>query len=671
MNKQPIYQQWYKALRKYRNLQARLSQAEGPALIKRLSQKLERLRNRIFRLNRRFKLGIAVATLTVWMAGPVQGQIFPANFFPSILNGTNGFTIQGRSDESYAGISVDNAGDVNGDGIDDMIIGANYAYVTGRYNAGESYVVFGNSSGFSANVDLATLNGSNGFSMRGEIDDAFTGRSVSSAGDLNGDGIDDLIIGAPYAQNSMGIYTGAAYVVFGRSSGFGASIDLGALDGTNGFKIEGIEEDSYTGTSVNGGGDINGDGIDDVIIGAPYAYNGGVYTGEAYVVFGKNSAFSANLDLSTLNGTNGFAIRGVSDDDYAGFSVDFAGDINGDGIDDAIIGAPSREVGAKYDVGSAYVVFGRNTGFGGSISLSGLNGTNGFTINGFDEYGYAGMSVASAGDINGDGIDDLIIGAPRADPFGSTEYEGESYVLFGNAGGFGSTFDLASLNGTNGFAVQNANNVYGLMGFSARGIGDLNGDGIDDLGIGSPITAVDGNDYAGEAHVIFGQNSFASPFSLPSLTGGNGFTLKGSNGDNYLGASVAGGDFNMDGFQDVIIGAPGADSPNSTMLEEGEVYVIFGRPRHGVAIFPELATLPVQVFPNPSAGIVEIQSAAFGPATRPTLNLFDAGGRRLLIHLTQHTTDRYQIDISDLPVGIYHLQVIADGKMMTQKIVKK
>ena len=152
------------------------------------------------------------------------------------------------------------------------------------------------------------------------------------------------------------------------------------------------------------------------------APGGVIEAGETYVVFGSDTGFDATLDLSSVDGTNGFVINGIDQEDYSGTSVSAAGDVNGDGIDDLIIGAYEADPGGNDGAGETYVVFGSDTGFDASLDLSTLDGTNGFVINGVDQGDHSGISVSGAGDVNGDGIDDVIVGAYGAD---------ETYIIFG------------------------------------------------------------------------------------------------------------------------------------------------------------------------------------------------------------------------------------------------
>ncbi len=342
------------------------------------------------------------------------------------LDGTNGFKLVGVANFDLTGRSVSTAGDVNGDGFADLIVGADTADAGGT-DRGTAYVVFGKAGGFGTSLPLGTLDGTDGFKLTGVADADFAGISVSTAGDVNGDGFDDLIVGATGADEG-GTNRGAAYVVLGKASGFAPSLSLGALDGSNGFRLAGAADNDRAGYSVSAAGDVNGDGFGDLIVGAIFASEGGGFRGAAYVVFGKAGGFAPSLALASLDGTNGFKLAAAADGDFAGVSVSAAGDINGDGFGDLLVGAHRADEGG-YDRGAAYVVFGKASGFGASLPLSSLDGTNGFKLAGVSDYDYTGRSVSNAGDINGDGFDDLIVGALRAIDSGLNR--GAAYVVFG------------------------------------------------------------------------------------------------------------------------------------------------------------------------------------------------------------------------------------------------
>ena len=510
----------------------------------------------------------------------------------SSLDGTNGFILNGIDAGDRSGTSVSSAGDVNGDGYDDLIIGARLADPNGDNNAGETYLVYGGASapGTGGRFNLSTLDGTNGFILNGidgsatVVDDVadYSGTSVSSAGDVNGDGYDDLIIGAPRA----GYYAGETYLVYGGASapGTGGVLDLSDLDGTNGFILSGIDgrprpfyNGDFSGRSVSSAGDVNGDGYDDLIIGA---WGGDDSAGETYIVYGGASApgTGGRFNLSTLDGTNGFILAGIDARDQSGLSVSSAGDVNGDGYDDLIIGANSADPNGDSS-GETYIVYGGASapGTGGVLDLSALDGSNGFILNGIDTYDLSGRSVSSAGDVNGDGYDDLIIGADRADPNGDSS--GETYIVYGGASAPGTdgVLDLSALNGTNGFILAGID-AFDQSGGAVSSAGDVNGDGYDDLIIGAFGADPNGDSNAGETYLVYGGASAPGTdgvLDLSALNGTNGFILTGIDTFDFSGRSVSSaGDVNGDGYDDLIIGAPGAD-PNGDR-EAGETYIVYG-----------------------------------------------------------------------------------------------
>ncbi|PIG94250.1 FG-GAP repeat protein [Gloeocapsopsis sp. IPPAS B-1203] len=447
------------------------------------------------------------------------------------LNGKNGFVLQGINRYSYSGRSVSNAGDINGDGFDDIIIGApsvGELYTGEASRAGESYIVFGTSR-FDARVDLANLDANNGFVIQGRGSFSKFGSSVNNAGDINGDGFDDLIIGAP-GSSPKGVYPppGKSYIVFGKASGFNARVDIANLYGYSSFVLQGIKDSDYSGRSVSNAGDINGDGLDDLIISAPGA-------GESYIVFGKTAR--ASFDLASLDGNNGFVLQG-------GSSVNNAGDINGDGLDDLIIGAPSASPNGRSHAGESYVVFG-TSGFDARVDLASLDGNNGFVLQGSNAYNSVGSSVSNAGDVNGDGFDDILIGAAGARG---------SYLVFGKASGFDARVDLATLDSSNGFVFRA--NTDGYSSFSVSSGGDINGDGYDDMILGAPSASPDGRFIAGESYVIYGRD-FTGSVTRQGTAGND--LLIGTNADDILIGGLGNDTLRGGGGRNVLIGGAGDD----------------------------------------------------------------------------------------------------------------
>ncbi|MBE9060908.1 Ig-like domain-containing protein [cf. Phormidesmis sp. LEGE 11477] len=365
---------------------------------------------------------------------------------------------------------------------------------------------------------------------------------------------------------------------------FDSDFDLGNLDGTNGFKIPGLNSGDDLGRSLSSAGDFNGDGIDDLIIGNAGS-NGldnslSFSTGESYVIFGGSEVGqNGSFDVSALDGTNGFTLYGAANLDNLGASVSGAGDINNDGFDDLLIGTPGAEKG------QVQILFGgdRTNFFDGQLVADQIDSSNGFTFASNDRFSESlGSAVSGVGDINADGIDDFIVGAPRAFATGGRGFDGRSYVVFGsdNIAGDG-LLNTLDLDGSNGFVLEGVADLLGASGRAVSGLGDVNGDGVNDF-----IISANRPTGEGESYVIFGGSDVGSDgaITLSSLDGTEGFVLQ-SDRDDFLGGSDFGrsisgaGDINNDGIDDFIVGAPA--SANGGANPEGRSFVVFGQSRLG------------------------------------------------------------------------------------------
>lgn len=456
----------------------------------------------------------------------------------------------GTGNGAWTGRSVSNAGDINGDGFDDVVIGAPRAD-QGGVDAGTIYVIYGGPDGLPEDIELGSLDGAEGFLITGAEAGGQAGISVSSAGDINNDGIDDILIGAREADPPGAANAGSVYLVFGRSGGFGAELDLSTLDGNTGFRIDGDIAGGRFGRSVAITADINDDGIDDMVIGAPDAsLPGRAGAGAAYALFGRSAGFAPRFSVSDLDGSNGFRISGADAGDTAGISVSGAGDFNGDGIGDLIIGAEGADPGGRSDAGESYVLFGRASVPAADVDLRTLSASDGVILAGSDRWSYSGAAVAGGGDFNGDGFGDVIVGAPYEN--GTT---GTAFVVFGSDSGLPGQINLDTLDGTTGFRLDNT--AGGELGFSVAMAGDVNDDGFDDILAGAYRSSAGGTNLSGTACLVFGQSGgFAPTINDTALDGTNGYRIYGASaGDNLGFSSAGGGDTNGDGFSDLLLGA--------------------------------------------------------------------------------------------------------------------
>ena len=481
------------------------------------------------------------------------------------------------------GTSVSDAGDVNGDGFGDLIAGSQgYNNYTGR-----AYIFFGGAA--PDFIPDLVLNGEG-------ISNVF-GISTSSAGDVNGDGYDDVIVGA-YGYNSS---FGRAYIYYG-----GASMN-NAAD----VILNGEAASTYFGVTVSGTGDVNGDGFEDVIVGAT-GYSSS--TGKAYLFYGGPS----------MNSTVDAEFYGENPNDNFGASASGAGDVNGDGYEDILVGASGYSSGT----GRVYIFLG-----GSFISQFPY-----LTINGAAVNNYLGISVSGAGDVNRDGFDDFIAGA-----YGYNNYSGQAYIFFGSAllDPFADVY-FTDFGGSS------------LLGTSVGDAGDMNGDGYADVIIGASGYQIN----MGKSYVLFGGTYMDN---LPDVI------MRGDTLQTLFASSVSGaGDFNGDGFADAIVGARNAVqgkgksfvylssainiNPNLIFVKDlpndqgGKIQLRWARSGYDVAGVNKITSYSIfRSFP-PSGGIFNWQSVA------------DISSEKLPFY---YYLDNTPLDSSSLNPGIYYYRIKA------------
>jgi glycosylphosphatidylinositol phospholipase D len=288
--------------------------------------------------------------------------------------------ITGEAIANYFGQTLA-GGDFNHDGFSDLLISAvGYSNFTGR-----SYIVWGHNGTWPDKFNAIDIGETvDGVKITGEAG-SYSGNNVANAGDVNHDGKTDLIIGTPGASPSSRMYAGCAYIVFGKDSRTWPTINLDSFTSADGIIINGAAAGSYLGFGVSGNVDVNGDNTADVIMSANYATPDAmrINAGITYVMFGS-ATLPAIIETSTFfDGTKGFKLLGEKTNDYSGWPVSGASDVNGDRIGDIIIGAYQWDQDIiTADAGRSYVVFGHRGAWPAAVELSTLNGKNGFTISG-------------------------------------------------------------------------------------------------------------------------------------------------------------------------------------------------------------------------------------------------------------------------------------------------
>ncbi|ABK46179.1 putative outer membrane adhesin like protein [Magnetococcus marinus MC-1] len=483
------------------------------------------------------------------------------------LESNTGAVLNGATAGDLTGRQTKGIGDINGDGYGDFAISAHAADPNGVSAAGQVYVVYGTSDGFGESFELSSLNGANGFVVEGDTAGLKLGYTISGAGDINADGYADFVIG-----NNQSGDAGHAYVILGSGTRNSATLNIGSLSSSEGFTISRSSGDSPL--STRGGGDINGDGYSDIVLAdsnADIDLNSDMVdesnVGAVYVIYGRANV--GDVSLTDLDGSNGFIVTGDAAGAEFGVSATAHGDLNGDFMDDLIIGAGDSLHSAA---GQLWTVWGSQSLNTASIGVDTLrDSSRAFQIynsQGGDQFAH---KLAYAGDLNGDGYSDMVIGYA-----GANSAQGGALIIYGR--------DAMATNFNGALTVSSAlsmGNVVALDGFTSgsywgdrvRGVGDLNGDGYDDLSIGSRL--VNGT---GATAILYGGDTTLSLTSnaLAAVNGSNGFIVYGNQaGGQFMVDGSALGDVNGDGFDDLIAGANMVDVNGGA--DTGVAYLFYGQ----------------------------------------------------------------------------------------------
>jgi len=448
----------------------------------------------------------------------------------------------GTNYEEALGSDVAVLGDINGDGFDDLAISAMKQGGSGT-GVGRVWIFLGNETRWTKNMALASADASLvSVDTSSKID-----LMVSRAGDVNGDGYSDFIVGEP-TSDTYGRNTGTIYLFLGMENGWKLGIDLQDANAT----FHGEEGDDFAGIFVSHAGDVNGDGLDDFLIGAYGNDEAFELSGQCYLVLGKRSGWAKGVDLSNASAS----FHGERYFSHLG-QVSSAGDVNGDHYDDFLVVALyDGEHGTTR--GQAYLFLGRPTGWKMDTSASEANAS----FYGEADGDQAGRGIGCAGDVNGDGLDDIVVGAYRNDDLAGEA--GKVYLILGKRSGWQMDVSLADVDATLPGPYSNEQ-----VGHHVVGVGDVDGDGLDDFMVsGHTYGALPGT--PGRVFLILGRETGWTEDM--DLVDSSTFFI-GEGGGSWIGHSFDGnGDINGDGYDDVVVGSRGLSTTNTNA---GKAYLIF------------------------------------------------------------------------------------------------
>lgn len=435
----------------------------------------------------------------------------------------------GSQYQERVGYVLSGAGDINGDGLDDFIIGT-FHHSTGGYDAGCVYLILGRAEAdYGMSFDLNNADAI----FLGALLEA-VGFHIAGRGDINGDGYDDILIGAPAGNDQVAYKPGRLYIVFGRPD---------AVWGTNCYLFEkadaiydGENAQDLAARTVAFIGDLNKDGCDEFLIAAPYNDDGGRDAGKVYLIRGKREGWSRSAKLKFEPTTFYYP------EDWArcGYAVAGLGDVNSDGTPDFAISAR----GSK----KIFIIFCRESiNWGSKFNLA--NADVILTPENILKEEECGWHVEGVGDVNGDFISDILISAIDYDKFGRNPGRGKVYLVLGRGQNWGQKEISLYYSDASYIGVERGDQA----GWGIGGGGDINNDGLNDFFIGAWY-----NDYgfedAGSGYLIHGKRSgWENNINLGTLP----YFFSGVDSVNYAGYAVTiPGDIDGDEMDDYIMSAP-------------------------------------------------------------------------------------------------------------------